>query len=243
MKTLFGLLVLCLFPTLLTAQTATLTLEGYAYGDIVAVRHNCPVNGIINGSPSVSGPVGTSFFCHVWAIDADSAFTPADITILADSSSVNVELVDPYPTTGLRGPFELTVTFLRGGPWAIEFEANPILTLVGSMYMRPASAAWPQMEEGPVTNALIGEEFLLCAYQGGYGEGSTAKSRTATQARDCPDPGSRVLPEFLVEWRVGDVPLRSVPSMSFDQLQATVARGGLLPRWLENTRHAVPLIT
>jgi len=198
------------------AQEATITINGYAYGQIAGVGHECPLRKVGNGW-RVDGYVGMQFSCPVWGIAADSSFTPATLKATASQPDrVAVTMIHSTPDS-VYYPDTLRVQVLRQGNWSLDLTASPVLFIMGAT-SRPADAAWPR-DEYPPMRFVVGEVFRLCAYEGGY-ENATAKS--LNRPTPCPDLGGVALPEFEVQWTLPDIlgPLDpvAVPGASMAQL-------------------------
>jgi len=238
MKHLLMILTLSLFVVLpVEAQEATITIDGYAYGQITGIGHDCPIRA--NGR--IEGYVGMVVTCEVWAVDTAGSFTPASMSaVSADSTRVRVTVSTlAMDSLGNHVPSSMMIEVLRRGNWHVTIDANPILFIMGYMHERPVDAFWPQIEglDGEI-KALVGEDFLLCAYQGGYDTKATAKS--LERPIPCPDQGTGPLPEFEVTWILPDI-LTRVADATPNQMMAGVKDGSIRPKWIENTRHAVPL--
>jgi len=221
------------------AQEATIIINGYGYGAIAGIKHECPIRA--NGR--VEGYVGLEVSCPVSAQDAQGNFTPSTISaVSADSSRVRVSVV--HVDQDANGNFArdtLKLTILRTGNWRIDLFANPILFIMGYAYNRPADATYPQHEFLPIT-VLVDETFVLCAYEGGY---ETAVAKSYARPVPCPDLGDVALPEFEVEWTLPDIlgPAISpsaVPASVMAQLDKSNL-DGLGVRHLTATLHEVPL--
>jgi hypothetical protein len=180
-------------------QEATITINGYAFGQIAGLQHECPIRA--NGR--VEGYVGLQVSCPVWAVDGDGNFTPSSVAAVpGDSGRVAVRVSHvAQDTLGRFVADTLHITVLRQGNWMVTLTARPILFIMGHAYMRTEDATWPRHEFPPI-RAVVGEEFALCAYQGGY-EDATAKS--LSRPIPCPDLGGAPLPEFEVRWTLPDV--------------------------------------
>ena len=251
--------------TPIEAQEATITIEGYAYGQIAGIAHECPLREMPNGRYRVDGYVGLQISCPIWAVDAEDLFTPSSLSIkLNDSSRVASTILHiPPDTLGQYVADTLKLQILRQGNWSFALDANPLLNIFGYMFTRPGpddpvrtnqdgspSGIWPQIEDrfGNM-KAVLGEQFVLCAYelgawQDGEGYRPVAKSTDVLgQARPCPDPeGYGSLPEIVVAWVLPDI-LARVQDASPNQLQNFVSSGEIRPRWITNTRHAVFIIS
>ena len=64
-------LTLMMSTTPTEAQEATITIEGYAYGQIAGIAHECPLREMPNGRYRVDGYVGLQISCPIWAVDAE----------------------------------------------------------------------------------------------------------------------------------------------------------------------------
>lgn len=251
------LCAVALVGTPLEAQEATVVIEGYAYGRIAGFSHECPLRETGSNWRIDDGYVGMQVSCPIWAVDADDNFTPAAITVsINDSSRVSAVVVHvPKDTLGQYVADTLKIQVLRQGNWGMRLEANPLLDIFGYMYERPApddpvrnegvGSIWPQIEddEGNI-RVVVGETFLLCAYELGawvedFGYQPVAKSYERPRA--CPDPeGYPNLPEIQIEWTLPDV-LERVQDASPSDLSYFVKSAQIRPRWVENTRHRVPM--
>jgi len=231
-------LVMTLVPGFLCGQEATITINGYAYGQIAGISHECPLKETGQGW-RVEGYVGLQVSCPVWAVDAEDFFTPASMSVMAsDSSRVSAVIVHSIvDTAGQYAPDTLKIQVLRRGNWSIDLYANPILFIMGYMNTRTSDAIWPQ-HEFPTIRAVVGEDFILCAYEGGY-EDAVAKSYNRPTA--CPDLGDTALPEFEVTWVLPEILGGVLADISPNLLLAGVRDGRILPKWTEQTLHPVPL--
>jgi len=187
----------------LPGQQATITINGTAYGTIAGIGHNCPMREQ-GGGYRMDGYVGMQVSCPIWAIAADSSFTPSSISVtVSDESRISAVVVHSVmDTLGVYSPDTLKIQVLRQGNWHLDVTANPILFIMGYGFNRAPDAAWPQYEYPPMINVLEDEVFALCAYQGGYGTDATAKS---INDPPCPDLGGTPLPEFEVNWILPDI--------------------------------------
>jgi len=182
---------------------AFITMEGWAYGAIDSIFHSCPINR--NGR--VDGYVGMEVTCEVWAVDSFSTFTPATLIGLpADSSRLEISISPPeQDSLGTYIKSTMYIHVLRRGNWHVDIEARPLLFVMAYMYNRPASATYPQLEfPNPGMNILGGplEEFIFCAYEGGYAD---ARMKSKMRPIPCPDLGGAPLPEFDVIWTLPEV--------------------------------------
>jgi len=222
----------------LEAQEATIIINGYGYGAIAGIKHECPIRA--NGR--VEGYVGLQVSCPVSATDAQGNFTPSTVTaVSADSTRVRVSVVHAaQDANGNFGRDTLKLTILRTGNWRVDLFANPILFIMGYAYTRAPDATWPQHEFPPI-NVVLGETFALCAYEGGY---ETAVAKSYARPVACPDLGATILPEFGVEWVLPDIlgaaiNPSAVPGSVMAQLDGNL--DGLTVRHLTNTLHEVPM--
>lgn len=196
-KLIQTILLFCLFvPGPSEAQDAQITIEGYAYGMIADIAHDCPIRA--NGR--IEGYVGMQAVCPVWAVDADGTFTPSQIAgIPGDSSRISVRTVHvPQGEMGFV-PDTLYIEVLRQGNWHIDLFANPILFIMGHRVNRVEG----QQLDYPPLEDYVAERFNLCAYEGGYAS-ATAKSESYSPI-PCPDLGGVPLPTFEVEWVLPDI--------------------------------------
>jgi len=240
MRNLLVILTFCLFGFLpAEAQEATIIINGYGYGAIAGIKHECPIRA--NGR--VEGYVGLQVSCPVSAQDAQGNFTPSTITaVSADSTRVRVSVV--HVAQDANGNFArdtLKLTILRTGNWRVNLFANPILFIMGYAYTRAPDATWPQHEFPPI-NAVLGETFVLCAYEGGY---ETAVAKSYARPTPCPNLGNTILPEFGVEWTLPDIlgpaiDPAAVPGSIMAKLDESNL-DGLGVRHLTATLHEVPL--
>ena len=222
----------------LEAQEATIIINGYGYGAIAGIKHECPIRA--NGR--VEGYVGLQVRCPVNAVDASGNFTPSTITaVSADTSRVWVEVIKTTPPTDTSFVRDtLILTIRRQGNWRVDLFANPILFIMGYAYTRAPDATWPQHEFPPI-NVVLGETFALCAYEGGY---ETAVAKSYARPVACPNLGATILPEFGVEWVLPDIlgPAinpSAVPGSVMAQLDGNL--DGLTVRHLTDTLHEVPM--
>lgn len=226
--------LLAALPLRVSGQ-ATITVEGYGYGEVATIQHGCSVD----EQGRITGLVGTEVTCPVWATDREGTFAPSSLAASAsDTTKARVWVDGPPMVDGVQnGPHTLHIEILSGGSWTLTLEANPMLHLLGYMYTRPApTQEWPEYEY-PVINTVSGEKFVLCAYTGGYGMNATSKS--IARPVPCPDLGDRPLPEFEVRWEFDESILEAVvngPDPDF--LRAAVARGDIHPK-LRQVRRAV----
>ena len=199
MKYLRWMFLALLLASPLRAQEATITIDGYAYGAIAGIEHECPIRA--NGR--IEGYVGLQVSCPIFAVDSDGNFTPSTVTAVpADSTRVVVRVTHvAQDTLGNFAPDTLHINVIRRGNWHLDVYANPVLFIMGYAYNRPADATYPRHEFPPIT-VVTEETFVLCAYQGGY-EDAIAKSLARPVA--CPDLGDVALPEFEVEWTLPDI--------------------------------------
>ena len=231
-------LILLLLASPLVAQEATITIDGYAYGAIAGISHECPIRS--NGR--IEGYVGMQVACPVFAVDTQGNFTPSTISAIpGDSSRVSVRVSHvAQDTLGNFAPDTLHIVVLRQGNWKVDLYANPILFIMGYAYTRITDATYPHMEYPPIT-VVLGESFVLCAYEGGY-EDAVAKSMA--RPVPCPDLGGVALPEFAVEWTLPDILGRdispsAVPASVMAQLDGNL--DGLTVRHLTHTLHPVAM--
>lgn len=188
---------------------ATLELEGWAYGAIEGLEHNCPISE--NGR--VEGYAGMEVVCEIWAVDVDGQFTPANIAAIPrDSTRVEV-IVEPPQQDTVDGVLqyvksEIYIRVIRRGNWHIDLEARPLLFLLLYAYERPETALYPRISTDlTVVNDPL-ENFIFCAYLGGY-TNATYKSRM--RPIPCPDLGGTPLPEFDVTWTLPEILWSQMP--------------------------------
>lgn len=238
MKLILTILMFSLLPKLAEAQTATIELEGYAYGAITGIMHDCPIRQ--NGR--IDGYVGMVVTCEIWAIDSTLAFTPASLTAsAADPTRVQVTVsATAMDSVGNYIPSTMMIQVLRSGNWKVTLDANPMLFVAGHMFTRPEDSLWPQLDIEGDLKSVVGEQFALCAYEGGSFE--NAKSKSLNRPNPCPDPPGLILPEFEVVWVLPDF-LTRLAEATPNQVMAGIQEGTIYPRWLENTRHSVPLLS
>lgn len=177
---------------------AEITLEGYAYGAIDTIQHNCPIRD--NGR--IEGYVGMEVTCEIWAIDSTGAFTPSSLVATpADSSRIEVSIITESDSLGNYQRSNMYIRVLRRGNWHVDVEARPILMLMGYMYNRPVDdqgVFWPRIEyPNPEINLLENEQFIFCAYVGGY---ANATHKSLERPIPCPDLGGTPLPEIEINW-------------------------------------------
>jgi len=224
-------------PPRLEAQEATIIINGYGYGAIAGIAHECPIRA--NGR--VEGYVGLEVSCPVSATDAQGNFTPSTISaVSADSTRVRVRVVHvAQDAEGNFGRDTLKLTILRTGQWRVDLFANPILFIMGHAYTRGPDAPWPRNEFPPI-RVVVGETFTLCAYEGGY---ETAVAKSYARPIPCPDLGGHILPEFGVEWILPDILGPVNPSAVPGSIMAQLERnfGELRVKHLEDTLHGVPV--
>ena len=199
----------------LNAQEATITINGYGWGQIKGIGHGCPMRELGNGRWRLDGYVGLQISCPVWGVDSLNAFTPASVSVVP-SDSARVSAVVVHTPVDINGNFyadTLKIQILRGGNWTLGLFANPVLSIFSFGFNRPDDAHWPRVNTTE-PRALVGETVALCAYAMGnwteaVGYVPTAKSESS---HECPDPwdydeaGRDVandrppLPTFAVEW-------------------------------------------
>lgn len=239
MRIFAALLSLAFVAAPISAQEATITINGYGYGQIAGVGHNCPLRKVGNGW-RIEGYVGFQVSCPVWAIAADSTFTPASMSVTATQPDRVAATIIHAVADSVFHPDTLKVQILKQGNWSIDLTANPILFIMGYAYTRAPDAAWSQLEYPPM-HVLVGEEFALCAYEGGY-ENAVAKS--LARPTPCPDLGGHPLPEFEVEWTLPDIlgPVNpaAVPGSIMAQLSGDIGQVGV--RHLTRSLHPVPVV-
>ena len=223
--------------TKVEAQEATITINGYAYGMIAGIEHECPIRP--NGR--VEGYVGMSVSCPIYATDSDGNFTPSTISATPfDSTRLVVRVTHvAQDTLGNFAPDTLHINVIRKGNWHLDVFANPLLFIMGFMNTRTEDATWARYEFPPI-RVLVDEVFVLCAYEGGY-EDAVAKS--LARPVPCPDLGDTPLPEFDVEWTLPDilgvVDPAAVPGSVMAALNENINLLGV--RHLKNSLHSVPL--
>ena len=225
-------------PPRLEAQEATITINGYGYGQIAGVGHECPMRKV-GDKWKLDGYVGFQVSCPVWGLAADSTFTPASMSVIVANPTMVAATIIHSVADSIFHPDTLRVQILRQGNWSIDLKANPILFIMGYAYTRTPDAIWPQHEYPPM-NVVGGETFVLCAYEGGY-ENAVAKS--LARPTPCPDLGGHPLPEFGVEWILPDILGPVNPSAVPGSIMAQLERnfGELRVKHLEDTLHGVPV--
>ena len=170
---------------------AVVEFDVVAWGAIVAVSHDCP----IDERDRIERYAPAEVSCTLRALDADSLWTPASFTATSsDSSRVAVTVQDST----------LIIQIVRraGVPGVrVRIEAHPILFLAGLFSSRSAGPEfWAAIDTIPPINLLLGEGGKLCAYQGGFGN-AIAKGLPG-DGFNCPDFGPMPLPTFPVTFRV-----------------------------------------
>lgn len=246
METLMLCALALWLPAPLGAQepAASITINGYGYGAIAGISHNCPLTDLGDGVQRLTGYVGDEVECSVWAVAANGAATPASIDVVPnDTTRVRITIESTPPPAEGETPnmaTHMVVEILEAGDWTLTIEANPLLDVFGYMYERSDAAVWPRIERHGI-DALVGEEFLLCAYELG-GEGVPV-AKSLERPLPCPDPegwAGEPLPEFEVEWTLPDV-LGPVEEATPRLLTSWLAGGWLRPVIKTPSRHAVPL--
>ena len=240
MRNLLVILTFFLFGFLpAEAQEATITIDGYGYGQIAGVGHECPLRKV-GSSWRIEGYVGFQVSCPVWGIASDSSFTPASMSVTASQPDRVAATIIHSVADSTFHPDTLRVQILRQGNWSIDLTANPILFIMGYAYTRTPDALWSQYEYPPI-RSVVGETYALCAYEGGY-EDAVAKS--ISRPVPCPDLGGHPLPEFDVLWTLpdflGPVNPTAVPGSIMAKLSTDITQIGV--RHLTRSLHAVPVI-
>ena len=167
---------------------AVVEFDVVAWGAIVAVAHNCP----LDERGRIERYVPAEVSCTLRALDADSMWTRATFSATSsDSSRVMVTVQDST----------LTITIVRraGLPGVrIHIEAHPLLFL--AMWYPNRAIPYNTIDTIPPLNLLEGETARLCVYEGGYG--SAVAKGIPGDGFNCPDFGPSPLPTFPVAFRV-----------------------------------------
>ena len=209
LRSFFALAIILMSGAAGLEAQAVVEFDVVAWGAIVAVAHNCP----LDERGRIERYAPTEVSCTLRALDADSLWTPASFTATSsDSSRVEVTVQDST----------LTITIMRraGLPGVrVSIEAHPLLFLAGIFSSRPDGPEfWATVDTIPPINLVPGEAGKLCAYQGGYGN-AIAKGLPA-DGFNCPDFGPSPLPTFPVVFRLSGVPIATGPSHPVPLIQS-----------------------